>query len=302
MRSRLRLWLAPIVISISLLLGFLLTRLLSGPGEAAPSAAQVSQGSHVPTLSAQGADIATTPAAPASALESAAAQEPAPVTTMPADARSGARPPSSSGDSALGREVGQSLTQTNQSVVESTAGVGGPGSTESSVPTSVVPRTAGDMVPFGAIGEIRIDRIDLEAPIVEVSWHLAEIDGQMVAEWDTHPSAVGHHRGSGALGGAGNCVLSGHSRAVDAGGAAGVFQRLEELRSGDRILLVDTSGGEYAYVVQETTRVAELGAPLEQRRAHAAYMAPSQEARLTLITCWPDWAYTHRLIVIARRV
>jgi sortase (surface protein transpeptidase) len=29
-------------------------------------------------------------------------------------------------------------------------------------------------------------------------------------------------------------------------------------------------------------------------------MAPTQEARLTLITCWPDWAYTHRLIVSAR--
>jgi LPXTG-site transpeptidase (sortase) family protein len=300
MRSRSRLWLALVVIGVSLALGFLLTRLLLRSGvTSSPMAQNARHVSQAPTPSAQGARPGSMPAA-ALAPTSTAVQELVPTTAVPASSRSDGEALSSATDSSGDRGT-KVQTQGGQASWQTVPSLGGSGSIASGGSLAGAPLTAQEIAPFDTIGQIRIAKIELEAPIVEISWHLVEIDGQTVAEWDTHPDAVGHHRGSGPLGGEDNCVLSGHSRAAGTGSAAGVFQRLEELRSGDRIVLVDASGQEYTYLVQELTKVAELGASLEERRAHAAYMAPGQEARLTLITCWPDWAYTHRLIVTARR-
>ena len=69
---------------------------------------------------------------------------------------------------------------------------------------------------------------------------------------------------------------------------------------GDIIKLSNVQGDQFEYVVDRVEKVEELGQPLAQRLANASYMAPAQDALLTLITCWPDWAYTHRVIVVAR--
>jgi len=79
-----------------------------------------------------------------------------------------------------------------------------------------------------------------------------------------------------------------------------VFNELWLLEPGDLIRLTNVRGDSYQYVVERVERVQELGQRLEQRLANASLMAPTQDARLTLITCWPDWAYTHRVIVVAR--
>ena len=150
-----------------------------------------------------------------------------------------------------------------------------------------------------AIGEIRIPGLNLASSIVEVSWHLGELEGQPVAEWDTIPDAVGHHLGTAPLGGVGNCVLSGHSRVDRDDGVIGVFRRLHELSPGDRIELIDASAVQHEYVVQRMETVQELGASIEQRMASAGFMEPMDGSWLTLITCWPDWGYTHRLIIVA---
>lgn len=153
-------------------------------------------------------------------------------------------------------------------------------------------------VPSGTIGRILIPSLAVDIPVVAVSWHLEQVEGQTLGVWDTVPNAAGHHRGTAAFGAQGNCVVSGHSRASE----GGVFQRLAELKPGDRVLLVAATGNQYAYVVESTNKVPELGATLAERHAHAEVMAPTQDARLTLVTCWPDWAYTHRLVVVARPI
>lgn len=150
--------------------------------------------------------------------------------------------------------------------------------------------------PSQVIGYIRIPRIGLDAPIVEVSWRLTQIDGQTVGQWDAVAGAVGHHRGTASLGDRGNCVLSGHSRAEE----GGVFARLVELVPGDEVTVMSNTGIAREYVVESLRKLAELGASLQQRRENARYGMPAAEDRLTLITCWPDWAYTHRIVVIAR--
>ncbi len=113
--------------------------------------------------------------------------------------------------------------------------------------------------------------------------------------WDTAGTGVGHHLGSAQPGERGNVVISGHSR------GQGSFAQLADLVIGDEVVLVAEDGRSYLYRVAEVVMVSEVGASLEERRAHAQYMLPTEDARLTLITCWPPWAYTHRLIVIARQ-
>ena len=150
--------------------------------------------------------------------------------------------------------------------------------------------------PPGAMGRILIPSLGIESPVVEVSWRVTAIQGQAIGVWETVTGAAAHHRGTAPFGGQGNCVISGHSRAGD----GGVFQGLWELKPGHAIWVVTAPGERHQYVVESCSRIPELSASLDQRRANAACMAPSEDARLTLITCWPDWAYTHRVVVVAR--
>jgi len=224
--------------------------------------------------------LATRPLATVTPTSPAAAQ---PMATVAAGATTAAVAP------ALSPATGSTPSQ----------GVAGPSPAATRAPAAgnpTSPAAGGAQGLAEAIGQVSIARIGLQTPIVAVSWHLAEVDGLVVAEWDVAQNAAGHHRGSAPLGGPGNCVLSGHSRPS----AGGVFQRLHELRRGDRIVVTDSLGQAHTYAVDEVVQVAELGASLDQRRENARYMAPTDDTRLTLITCWPDWAYTHRLIVIAR--
>jgi sortase A len=146
----------------------------------------------------------------------------------------------------------------------------------------------------GAIGRVVIPRLGLDAPIVAVSWALTVVDGQTVGQFTVPQNAVGHHRDSVAPGEPGNCVLSGHSSAQH----GGVFDGLWDLRRGDEIR-VAISDAQAIYRVETVDTLPELGRSLAQRRQHAQAMAPTDDARLTLITCWPAWAYTHRVIVVA---
>jgi sortase A len=145
-------------------------------------------------------------------------------------------------------------------------------------------------------GSLSIPSLGLVVPIASVSWSLVEVEGLPLAQWDTLPAAVGHHLGSAPLGGPGNCVLSGHSN-PDVGG---LLQGLDALRKGDALIVTDATGRLTTYHIAEIVQVRELGASLDERRANARYMAPTDDTRLTLITCWPAWAYTHRLILVAR--
>lgn len=152
--------------------------------------------------------------------------------------------------------------------------------------------------PLAVTGRIIIPALGRDAPIVTVSWHVKEVGGRKVAVWDTVSGAVGHHRGSAPLGGPGNTVLSGHT----GGRNGGVFNGLWNLKPGDEVQVVDAQGQVYRYAVHEVIILQEVGATVEERLQNAQAMAPSEDTRLTLITCWPEWVYTHRVIVVARPV
>lgn len=152
---------------------------------------------------------------------------------------------------------------------------------------------------MGQPNRIVIPKIDLDTPIVDVGWKVIERDGLRFSEWETADNAAGRHINSARPGQPGNVVLSGHHNT-----RGEVFRRISdlELAPGDAIYLYDEAGRRFTYLVDEVTDppLLELGASPEQRLANARYIQPTSDARVTLVTCWPYWTNTHRVIVVGK--
>lgn len=139
-----------------------------------------------------------------------------------------------------------------------------------------------------------IPAINLDAPVIAVGWSNAEINGQQVSEWDVPTwRAAGWLKTSALLGMPGNTVLEGHQ---DIDGR--VFEELENLKEGDTIQVLTESFAR-TYVIALKTIVPERDQPLEVRRENARWIGPSNDERITLVTCWPRNDNTHRLILVA---
>jgi LPXTG-site transpeptidase (sortase) family protein len=137
--------------------------------------------------------------------------------------------------------------------------------------------------------------IALDNVIVPVGLKTVEANGQSHLQWMTDDNRVGWHNLTVPLGQVGNTVLNGHSDIHTK-----VFKNLEQVEIGSEIIVY--SGAQaYHYIVAEKFLVQEKGASVEQRLEHAKLILPTQDERLTLITCSQTGA-THRLIVIAHRL
>jgi len=95
--------------------------------------------------------------------------------------------------------------------------------------------------------------------------------------------AVTHYSNSSPIG-SGNAVLYGHD---DIEGS--VFGRLKDLKVGDEVD-VTVGGSPVAYHVTGRTIVAPTAVQILQ---------PTNDVRLTLFTCWPNWVDTQRVVVTA---
>ena len=143
--------------------------------------------------------------------------------------------------------------------------------------------------------KLSIPSVKIDTKIVPISWKMIPSKGGgEKSEWQVADYAVGHHAGTANPGEPGNVVLSGH---VDYRGE--VFKNLKDVKKGDEVT-VYTEKGQYLYVVTDMVIVKEEGVSEEQKRANAAYMNPTPDQTLTMITCWPYGVDDHRLIVIAK--
>lgn len=140
-----------------------------------------------------------------------------------------------------------------------------------------------------------ISSLGVDLPVVEVGWHVRETADGTLGEWETVAGAVGFHRGSADPGEAGNCVLSGHSSIEGASGLSELYR----IPIGDRIVLYNGRGISYTYVTTKVLTVDEVGASTVERRDNARLLDPTDQPVLTLVTCWPDWSYTSRIVVQA---
>jgi sortase A len=78
-----------------------------------------------------------------------------------------------------------------------------------------------------------------------------------------------------------------------------VFENLDKLVSGDEIFIYGNDFHIYQYVVSNTMILPERDVSFEERLENARWILPSEDERITLITCWPYFSNTHRLIIVA---
>ena len=138
-----------------------------------------------------------------------------------------------------------------------------------------------------------IPSLKLDAPIETVGWHT--VAG--VSQWDVPDHfAAGWLKTSAQPGQPGNTVLDGHHNI-----AGEVFRRLVDLRVGDEL---EVYAGNNVFFYKVTTRqiLKERGQPLEVRIKNAQWIQPTEDERLTLVTCWPYTTNSHRLIIVAKPV
>ena len=121
------------------------------------------------------------------------------------------------------------------------------------------------------------------------------LNGQIYSQWEVpNQRAAGWHQSSAPLGQPGNTVLNGHHNVYGE-----VFHYLVALQPGDIVTLEFARDTATFYIVAQTMTLAEEGQPIETRQANARWILPTEDERVTLITCWPYNANTHRLVVIA---
>jgi sortase A len=121
--------------------------------------------------------------------------------------------------------------------------------------------------------QIQIPGINIDAPVVQG-------DG-----WEQLKKGVGQHIGTANPGQNGNVVLSAHN---DIFGE--IFRDLDQLKPGDQVTLF-TSQRAYTYVITGS-KIVEPN--------QVEVMAPTREATLTLISCYPYLVDDQRIVVTAR--
>jgi sortase A len=141
---------------------------------------------------------------------------------------------------------------------------------------------------------IVIPVIGVDAPVVPVSWETVKVAGRAQAAWEVPEMyAAGWHETSMPLGVSGNTVLNGHNTTNGE-----VFRDLYTLEDGD-VIIVYADSIPYAYSVAKVLVLPEADQPLEVRQKNARYILPTDDERLTLVTCHPYGSLRNRLIVIA---
>jgi sortase A len=177
-------------------------------------------------------------------------------------------------------------------------------------PRPIVPTpTASPEVPVRLV----IPDLNIDAKVVEMGWEVVNTAAGPQSDWVIPKNAAGHHINSATMDQPGNLVLSGHnnidgkvfeaiSMAWDDATRARVdeFTDRSDILTGRRIQLYDALGKPVDYTVTDFFRLRDSGVSLAQRMQNARFVEPTDESQLTIVTCWPPWSNTHRLVVVAK--
>lgn len=142
-----------------------------------------------------------------------------------------------------------------------------------------------------------IPRIELDAPVEETGSRQIKIRDTVYEQWLVPDKfAAGWNPNSAYPGVVGNTVLFGHNNA-----RGKVFANLYRLEVGDEIILYSSSET-FTYRVTDVMKLQEKDVSFAQMVENATWIGSFPDERLTLVTCWPPYKDTHRLIVVARPV
>lgn len=147
---------------------------------------------------------------------------------------------------------------------------------------------------------LAIPALEVEIPVTPMGWESVEVNGERTTRWVVPEDAAGWALNSAGAGAVGNLVLAGYQAR---GSAVFAPLALDEVEVGQEIIVTDAAGAQFTYrVVEVSTPVVLVGATEADRAAAAAYIAPTEDARLTMVTGWPAEITTHRIFAVAELV
>jgi LPXTG-site transpeptidase (sortase) family protein len=166
------------------------------------------------------------------------------------------------------------------------------------IPKSDIAQLADDLYGSRVIEQISIPALNVEGRVVPVGWRVNYSDNFQSGEfeWDSPDSNVGWIITSALPDETGNIILYGHNNLYGK-----IFENLADLSEGDRVYL-QTGNQSWEYKVRNILLLPVIGASREQLNKYQKYLQPTQDARVTLISCWPPISNTHRVVVIGQRV
>lgn len=157
-----------------------------------------------------------------------------------------------------------------------------------------LPHQAEEVIVGQTPDRIVIPVISLDATVTPIGSIDVSYEDEVFQQWLAPDyRAVGWHETSAGLGAPGNTVLNGHHNIYGE-----VFRDLYRLQKGDTIQ-VFAQGELFEYVVVYTAVLPERNQPMEVRTANAEWIQPTEDERLTMITCWPYESNTHRVLIVA---
>lgn len=142
---------------------------------------------------------------------------------------------------------------------------------------------------------IVIPSIQLDAPVESALQRKIAIGEDVFGQWLAPDEfAVGWHTDTAKLGQVGNTVLNGHHNSHGE-----VFARLIEVKTGDDF---EVHSGDHVFVYRVTNIMIlpERDVDFSRRLENSRWISPTEDERVTIISCWPKVSNTHRLLVVAR--
>lgn len=159
---------------------------------------------------------------------------------------------------------------------------------------------------------IAIPDLKIDAKVVDMGWEVVQTKSGPVSQWVIPKNAAGHHINSANLDEVGNLVISGHNNIYgqvfkpisqawnnDKRVQVDAFTDESDVLNGREVVLYDENGDAHTYVITEFYRLKDTGVSAEQRMVNGRFIQPTEDERVTIITCWPPTNNTHRLAVIA---
>ena len=200
---------------------------------------------------------------------------------------------------------------------ETTAVVASPTASASPSPTAAPPPTVAATPTIqselgSAPVRIVIPDLKIDVPVTEMGWRVVDTASGPRSDWVIPKNEAGHHINSALLGESSNLVISGHNNIFgqvfkpisfawdnDSRTPVDSYTDRSDILTGRSLELFDATGNQFDYVIRDFYRLKDTGVSAQQRIANGRFMEPTDQAQVTIITCWPPTSNTHRLVVVA---
>jgi LPXTG-site transpeptidase (sortase) family protein len=164
------------------------------------------------------------------------------------------------------------------------------------LPKSDIQQLADELFGARQIQSISIPALDITGDVTPVGWRVNFHDDLQdgAFEWDNPNENVGWVITSVLPDEVGNVILYGHNNIYGK-----IFQNLYQIKEGEKIYL-QAQNKKWEYKVHYVLLLPILGADEEQVKDYQRYLQPTQDSRVTIISCYPPQSNTHRVVVIAK--